>query len=87
VHGRQIESLRPARVTQKYPIVVFHRLARPAAPGGPITSSRRSISSIWSINPRADLQWIHDNGHMVMLERNNLDVAALLRKSIAANVK
>jgi pimeloyl-ACP methyl ester carboxylesterase len=36
---------------------------------------------------RLEEQGIHGNGHMMMLEKNNLEVAALLRKWIAENVK
>jgi pimeloyl-ACP methyl ester carboxylesterase len=36
---------------------------------------------------RLEDQGIHGNGHMVMLEKNSMDVAALLQKWIAANVK
>jgi hypothetical protein len=32
-------------------------------------------------------QGIHGNGHMMMLEKNNLEVAALLQKWIAAHVR
>jgi hypothetical protein len=36
---------------------------------------------------RLEDQGIRGNGHMVMLEKNNLQVAALLQKWIAANIK
>ena len=36
---------------------------------------------------RLEDQGIHGNGHMMMLEKNNLEVAAALEKWIAANVK
>jgi pimeloyl-ACP methyl ester carboxylesterase len=36
---------------------------------------------------RLEDQGIHGNGHMVMLEKNSLEVAAFLQKWIAANVK
>jgi pimeloyl-ACP methyl ester carboxylesterase len=36
---------------------------------------------------RLEDQGIHGNGHMVMLEKNNIEVAAFLQKWIAANIK
>ena len=36
---------------------------------------------------RLEDQGIHGNGHMVMLEKNNLEVAAALEKWIAGHVK
>jgi pimeloyl-ACP methyl ester carboxylesterase len=36
---------------------------------------------------RLEDQGIHGNGHMVMLEKNNLQVAAVLRKWMAANIR
>jgi pimeloyl-ACP methyl ester carboxylesterase len=36
---------------------------------------------------RLEDQGLHGNGHMVMLERNNMEVAAFLQKWIAANIK
>jgi pimeloyl-ACP methyl ester carboxylesterase len=36
---------------------------------------------------RLEQQGIHGNGHMVMLEKNNMDIAALLQKWIAGHVR
>jgi hypothetical protein len=36
---------------------------------------------------RLEDQGIHGNGHMVMLEKNSLEVAAFLQKWISANIK
>jgi hypothetical protein len=36
---------------------------------------------------RLEAAGIHGNGHMMMLEKNNLTVAAYLEKWLAANVR
>jgi pimeloyl-ACP methyl ester carboxylesterase len=51
------------------------------------TSKYLTQASVRNTFMRLEDQGIHGNGHMVMLEKNNLEVAALLQKWISANVK
>ena len=36
---------------------------------------------------RLEAEGIHGNGHMIMIEKNNLEIAARLQKWITGNVK
>ena len=51
------------------------------------TSKYLTQAGVGNTFVRLEDQGIRGNGHMVMLEKNNLQVAALLQKWIAANIK
>jgi pimeloyl-ACP methyl ester carboxylesterase len=51
------------------------------------TSNYLKQAGVENTHMRLEDQGIHGNGHMVMLEKNNLEVAAALQKWIAVHVK
>jgi hypothetical protein len=53
----------------------------------PCTSKYLSQAGVPNTFMRLENERVHGNGHMVMLEKNNLVVAALLHKWVAARVK
>jgi pimeloyl-ACP methyl ester carboxylesterase len=51
------------------------------------TSRYLKQAGVVNTHMRLEEQGIHGNGHMVMLEKNNLEVAAVIQKWISAHVK
>jgi hypothetical protein len=51
------------------------------------TSKFLTQAGVKNTHMRLENERIHGNGHFMMLEKNNLEVAALLEKWIARNVK
>ncbi|MBZ5575410.1 MAG: alpha/beta fold hydrolase [Acidobacteriia bacterium] len=68
------------------PIVVVTTESSNHAAYDHCTSKYLTHAGVANTLMRLEDQGIHGNGHMVMLEKNNLEVAALLQKWIAAHV-
>ena len=71
---------------QRIPIVIVTTEASYHAPYDHCTSKFLTQAGVKNTFMRLADQGIHGNGHMVMLEKNSMEVAALLQKWIAANV-
>jgi len=69
------------------PILIVTAEASYHAPYDHCTSQYLSQAGVPNTHWRLEDQGIHGNGHMMMLEKNNLDVAALLQKWLSGNIK
>jgi pimeloyl-ACP methyl ester carboxylesterase len=72
---------------QGIPVLLVTTESSYHAPYDHCTAKYLTQAGVRNTHMRLEEQGIHGNGHMVMLERNSLEVAALLRKWIAANIR
>jgi pimeloyl-ACP methyl ester carboxylesterase len=69
------------------PVVVVTAEASYHAPYDQCTSRFLAQAGVSNTHLSLGEQGIHGNGHMIMIEKNNLEIAALLQKWIAGHVK
>jgi len=72
---------------QGIPILIVTSESSYHAPYDHCTSKYLSQAGVTNTFWRLEEQGIHGNGHMMMLEKNNLEVAALLQKWLASHVR
>lgn len=72
---------------QGIPILIVTTESSYHAPYDHCTAKYLTQAGVRNTHMRLEDQGIHGNGHMVMLERNSLQIAALLGKWISANIK
>jgi hypothetical protein len=72
---------------QGIPVLVVTAEASYHAPYDQCTSRFLAQAGVANTHLRLADQGIHGNGHMLMIEKNNLEIAALLQKWITGKVK
>ena len=72
---------------QNIPVAVVTGEASYHAPYDHCTSKFLAQAGVANTHLRLEEQGIHGNGHMLMIEKNSLEIAALLQKWITGHVK
>jgi pimeloyl-ACP methyl ester carboxylesterase len=72
---------------QGIPVLLVTAEASYHAPYDQCTSRFLAQAGVANTHMRLEEQGIHGNGHMLMIEKNNLEIAALLHKWITGHVK
>jgi pimeloyl-ACP methyl ester carboxylesterase len=72
---------------QGIPVLVVTAEASYHAPFDHCTARFLAQAGVANMHMRLEEQGIHGNGHMLMIEKNNMEIAALLQKWITGHVK
>ena len=72
---------------QGIPVLVVTAEASYHAPYDHCTARFLAQAGVVNTHMRLEAEGIHGNGHMLMIEKNNLEIAALLQKWITGHVK